>query len=52
MAKLNMPLDEDLHRRLRIACASKGVQQQVFVTEAIRKAVEEYEAAEEKRRRR
>jgi hypothetical protein len=52
MAQLNMPLDDELHRRLRIVCASKGVTQQAFVTDAIRTAVEAYEAEEEKRRRR
>ena len=52
MAMLNMPLDEELHRRLRIVCASKGVTQLAFVTDAIRTAVEAYEAEEEKRRRR
>jgi hypothetical protein len=40
MAMLNMPLDEELHRRLRIVCAKKGVTQLAFVTDAIRTAVE------------
>jgi predicted HicB family RNase H-like nuclease len=51
VAQLNMPLDDDLHQRLRVAAAQRGVKQHEFVTEAIRQAVEEHEAAEEKRRR-
>jgi hypothetical protein len=34
-----------------VAAAQRGVKQHEFVTEAIRQAVEEHEAAEEKRRR-
>ena len=52
VAQLNMPLDDDLHQRLRVAAAQKGVKQHEFVTEAIRQAVERHEADEEKRRRR
>jgi plasmid stability protein len=51
VAQLNMPLDDDLHQRLRVAVAQKGGTQQDFVTEAIRAAVEAHEAAEERRRR-
>jgi hypothetical protein len=38
-------------QRLRVAAAQRGVEQHEFVTEAVRQAIDEHEAAEEKRRR-
>ncbi|HET6948930.1 MAG TPA: hypothetical protein VFI47_01040 [Acidimicrobiales bacterium] len=51
MARINQELPDDLHQRLRVAVAQKGVKQHEFVTEAIRAAVEAHEAAEARRQR-
>lgn len=51
MVKLNQELDPELHHRMQLAALQQGKKQHVFVSDAIRKAVEEHEAAEEKRRR-
>lgn len=49
MVSINYEIDDDLHRRAKIAAAEQGVTLKMLVIEALRQAVEQHEKQKPRR---
>lgn len=49
MVSINYEIDDDLHRRAKVAAAEQGVTLKVLVIEALRQAVEDHEQQNSRR---